>query len=106
MPSASTIALCLSGKIPLNKTVLVQGWVKTRRDSKAGISFITLHDGSCHAGIQLVIPSTLANYQSDILHITPGCSLIAQGFLIASQGQKQKFEVQTEQIEVLGWGDD
>ena len=105
MPSASTIALCLSGKIPLNKTVLVQGWVKTRRDSKAGISFITLHDGSCHAGIQLVISSTLANYQSDILHITPGCSLIAQGFLIASQGQKQKFEVQTEQIEVLGWVD-
>lgn len=105
MTSASTIALCLSGRIPIDETVTVHGWVKTRRDSKAGISFVTLHDGSCHAGIQLVIPSTLANYQSDILHITPGCSLIAKGILIASQGQKQKFEIQTKQIEVLGWVD-
>lgn len=105
MPSASTIALCLSGKIALTKTIVVQGWVKTRRDSKAGISFITLHDGSCHAGIQLVIPSTLVNYQSEILHITPGCSLIAKGILIASQGKQQKFEIQAEQIEVIGWVD-
>ncbi len=105
MSQTHSIAHCLSGHIAADQEVTVQGWVRTRRDSKAGISFITLHDGSCHAGIQLVIPATLENYQSDILRITAGCSLTASGRLVASQGQGQQFEIQIEKIDIVGWVD-
>ncbi|MGV3739938.1 MAG: asparagine--tRNA ligase [Gammaproteobacteria bacterium] len=98
-----TITECLSGKIPVDQTVTLQGWVKTRRDSKAGISFINLHDGSCHASIQIVVPSSLDNYQTEVIRLTSGCAIRATGRLVASQGQGQQFEVQGERIEVIGW---
>ncbi|HVT63251.1 MAG TPA: asparagine--tRNA ligase [Legionellaceae bacterium] len=103
MMQTYSISHCLSGQIANDQMVTVQGWVKTRRDSKAGISFIMLHDGSCHAGIQLVIPATLDNYNSDILRITTGCSLRATGRLIPSHGQGQHYEIQTESVEIVGW---
>lgn len=103
MKTLPTIAYCLSGKIPVNHSVTIQGWVKTRRDSKAGISFITLHDGSCHAGIQIVVPDSLPNYQTEVIRLTSGCAIRATGRLIASQGQGQQYEIQGEQIEVIGW---
>ena len=98
-----TVKQCLGGDINLNETVTVQGWVKTRRDSKAGLSFISLHDGSCFAPIQLVASDKLSNYQSDILKITAGCSIKATGKLVSSQGQGQRFELQAESISVVGW---
>ena len=100
-----SIAICLSGKIPVDHHVTIQGWVKTRRDSKAGISFITVHDGSCHASIQVVVPDSLPNYTTEVLHLTAGCSIRASGRLVASQGQGQQYEIQGEHIEVLGWVD-
>lgn len=105
MSQLPSIAFCLAGKIPVDQHVTIQGWVKTRRDSKAGISFITLHDGSCHASIQIVIPATLPNYQSEVLHLTSGCSIRASGRIATSQGQGQQFEIQGEKIEVIGWVD-
>lgn len=99
----STIAQCLKGHLLAQDIVHVQGWVKTRRDSKAGLSFIALHDGSCHASLQLVIPSTLDNYASEILHLTAGCSLTATGILVPSQGQGQQFELQVTELTVVGW---
>lgn len=98
-----TIKDCLEGEINLDETVTVRGWVKTRRDSKAGLSFINLHDGSCQAAIQIVAPETLTNYQDEILKLTAGCSLIATGKRVQSQGQGQAFEIQAESIEVVGW---
>ncbi|MCX7119377.1 MAG: asparagine--tRNA ligase [Legionellales bacterium] len=103
MNSIHSIAHCLSGKISADHSVTVQGWVKTRRDSKAGISFTTLHDGSCHAGIQIVVPASVENYQSEIVRLTSGCAIRASGRLVASAGQGQQYEIQGEHIEVIGW---
>ena len=105
MTEVYTVKQCLNGEINIDETVTVRGWVKTRRDSKAGLSFIALHDGSCFAPIQLVVPQELENYQEDVLKLTAGCSLIATGKLIASMGQGQTYEIQAETIEVVGWID-
>ena len=69
----------LAGSVPIGTRVTVQGWVRTRRDSKAGLSFIHLHDGSCFAPIQVVAPATLPNYGQEISRITAGCSLVVKG---------------------------
>ncbi len=102
----ASIKQALSGEIAAGSEVTVRGWVRTRRDSKAGFSFIHLNDGSCAANLQLVADGNLANYESEISHLTSGCSLICRGRLVESQGRGQTFEVQAESIEVLGWVDD
>jgi len=88
------------------ETVTVQGWVRTRRDSKAGLSFINISDGSCFAPIQAVAPAVLANYESEIKRLTAGCSVRATGVVSVSEGQGQSFELQASHIEVLGWVED
>jgi len=84
----------------------VQGWVRTRRDSKAGLSFVQVHDGSSFNPLQVVAQDTLSNYQDEILHLTAGCSVSATGTLAESQGKGQSVEMQGESIEVVGWVDD
>jgi len=101
-----SIAELHADKATIDDTVTVQGWVRTRRDSKAGISFLHLHDGSLFNPIQIVIPSELSNYQSEVLKLTAGCSVIATGKLVESQGRGQRFEIQAEKVEVVGWVDD
>lgn len=103
MSTFSTVKACLNGIISIDSQVMLRGWVKTRRDSKAGFSFVSLHDGSCHPPIQIVVPNHLANYQTEVLKLTSGCSLVASGKLVASQGQGQQFEIQAEEINVIGW---
>ena len=103
MTAVYSIKQCLEGEISVDETVTVRGWVKTRRDSKAGLSFIHLHDGSSFAPIQIVATDTLTNYQEEVVKLTAGCSMIATGKLVASQGKGQSFEIQAEQIEVCGW---
>lgn len=103
MSGVFTVKQCLNGEISVDETVTVRGWVKTRRDSKAGLSFVSLHDGSCFDPIQVVVPESLSNYQSEILKLTAGCSIIATGKLIASQGKGQSFEIQAEELQVVGW---
>src|SRR3954463_14097648 len=97
------IADALSGKAGVDQVVTVKGWVKTRRDSKAGVSFVEINDGSCFDSIQVVAPGTLANYQNEVMHLTSGCSVIATGKLVKSQGKGQAYEIQAEEIKVLGW---
>ena len=92
--------------IQAGQTVTVQGWVRTRRDSKAGLSFINLADGSCFAPIQIVASTTLGNYESEIRRLSAGCALRASGTLSPSQGQGQAFEIQASAIEVTGSVDD
>ncbi len=101
-----SIAHALGGKVPSGETVRVKGWVRTRRDSKAGISFVHVHDGSCLAPIQVVAPNTLENYQSEILHLTAGCSVMATGSLVESQGRGQAYEIQASRIDIVGWVED
>ena len=105
MAKVFTIKQCLNGEVPVDEQVTVRGWVKTRRDSKMGLSFISLHDGSCFAPIQIVATNSLANYQDEVAKLTAGCSISAKGKLVASQGKGQSFEIQAEQIEVVGWVD-
>ena len=100
------ISSILKGKIPIGTVVTVRGWVRTRRDSKAGLSFIHVHDGSCFDPLQVVAPAALSNYESEIKKLTSGCSVIATGTLAASQGQAQAVELQAESVEVVGWVDD
>src|SRR5688572_28897533 len=96
----------LAGKMPAGGEVTVRGWVRTRRDSKAGLSFVNVSDGSCFAPIQVVAPSDLPNYESEVKRLTAGCAVIATGTLVASQGQGQSFEIQASAIEVVGWVED
>uniref|UniRef100_UPI003F8802BA asparagine--tRNA ligase n=1 Tax=Pseudoxanthomonas winnipegensis TaxID=2480810 RepID=UPI003F8802BA len=96
----------LAGKLPAGGEVTVRGWVRTRRDSKAGLSFVNVSDGSCFAPIQVVAPNTLPNYEFEVKHLTAGCAVIATGTLVASQGQGQRFEIQAESLEVVGWVED
>jgi asparaginyl-tRNA synthetase len=103
MTEVYTIKQCLDGEIKVDDIVTVRGWVKTRRDSKAGLSFVNLHDGSCFAAIQVVAKEALVNYQNDILKLSPGCSISVTGKLVASQGKGQLYEIQAETITVLGW---
>jgi asparaginyl-tRNA synthetase len=100
------IAAILKGQVPVGSRVSVRGWVRTRRDSKAGLSFVHLHDGSCFDPIQVVAPAQLPNYESEILKLTSGCAVAASGTLTRSQGQGQAVEVQADAIEVVGWVDD
>jgi asparaginyl-tRNA synthetase len=84
----------------------VQGWVRTRRDSKAGVSFVNLSDGSCFNPLQLVVPSTLANYASEVLRLTAGCSIEAEGQIVPGQGKTPAPEMQVERLMVHGFVED
>ncbi|MEM6730188.1 MAG: asparagine--tRNA ligase [Myxococcota bacterium] len=103
---ATRIADVFSGAIDVGSDVTVHGWVRTRRDSKAGLSFIALHDGSCFDALQLIANSELPNYADEIQHLSTGCSLTATGELVKSQGKGQDVEVQVKSITVHGWVDD
>ena len=92
----------LKGHVSADSKVTVKGWIRTRRDSKAGISFLAVHDGSCFDPIQAVVPNTLNNYE-DVTKLTAGCSVSVTGTLVESQGKGQSFEIQADSVEVLGW---
>ncbi|MEP4892233.1 MAG: asparagine--tRNA ligase [Aliiglaciecola sp.] len=92
----------LTGKYPIGEQVVLKGWVRTRRDSKAGLSFINLHDGSCFDAIQVIALNTMENY-SDIQRLTTGCSIAVTGEVKASQGKGQALEIDAKQVEILGW---
>jgi len=96
----------LGGKYAVGDTVTVRGWVRTRRDSKAGISFINVHDGSCFDAVQAVVPSNLPNYSAEVVKLTTGCSVIITGQIAESAGQGQAFELQADNVEVVGWVED
>lgn len=92
----------LAGLVALGEVVTVEGWLRTRRDSKAGLSFLQISDGSCFDPIQVVAESSLENYQDEILHLTTHCALRAVGTLVESQGKGQRFEVKADRVEVVG----
>ena len=82
------------------------GWIRTRRDSKAGFSFLAVNDGSCFNNLQVVAPATLDNYESEILKLTTSCSVMVEGTLVASQGKGQDVELQATKVQVLGFVED
>src|SRR4051795_4602405 len=92
----------LAGRAGVGEAVTVEGWLRTRRDSKAGLSFLQVHDGSCFDPIPVVAEASLPNYQSEILHLTAHCAMRVAGTLVESQGKGQRFEVKADAVEVLG----
>ena len=93
----------LSGQYQVGDTVTVKGWIRTKRDSKAGISFLAVHDGSCFDAVQAVAPADLNNYENEIKRLTTACSVIVTGTIAKSEGQGQAFEIQVSSVEVVGW---
>src|SRR2546423_8281881 len=84
--------------------ILVQGWVRTRRDSK-DFSFLELNDGSCLRNLQIIAKNTLPNYDA-VQHLITGASITVRGALVASQGKGQSWEMVAEEIEIVGVSDD
>ncbi len=89
----------------VGKRVLLQGWVRTRRDSKGGFSFIDLSDGSSLKGVQVIAENKLPNYESEILKCGIGSSVEVIGTIVASPAKGQLTEVKAESIKILGYSD-
>ncbi|NQY63833.1 MAG: asparagine--tRNA ligase [Alteromonadaceae bacterium] len=104
--SVIAITDVLAGKYPVEEEITVHGWIRTRRDSKAGISFLAIHDGSCFDAIQAIVPNDLDNYQTEVLKLTTGCSVKVTGKLVESPGKGQSFEIQATGVEILGLVED
>lgn len=86
----------------VGRIIQVRGWVRTRRDSKGGFSFIELNDGSSFGNLQVVADGKLSNYEADVLTLTVGSSVVVEGELKASQGQGQSTELAASALRVMG----
>ena len=106
MPQVLRVAQIFGGAAGVGDRVEVRGWVRTRRDSKAGVSFLALTDGSCFASLQVVAPQTLSNYEDGVLQLSSGASFIARGTLVESSGKGQSVELQADEVVVVGLVDD
>ena len=104
--SKLSISDVLAGTCSVGDKVSIEGWVRTRRDSKAGLSFVNVHDGSCFNAIQIVAENNLSNYESEITKLTAGCAIKATGVVVESPGKGQSYEIQAESISVIGWVED
>src|SRR3954471_6000123 len=94
-------ALSASAAAP---SILVQGWVRTRRDSK-DFSFIELNDGSSLRNLQIIAKDSLPNY-ADVQRLITGASIKVRGELVASQGKGQSWEVVADELTIVGASDD
>lgn len=103
---ATSVVDVLKEKVDIGSEIRLQGWVRTRRTSKAGISFIELNDGSSLAGVQIVVPETASNYDSEITKLSAGCAVDISGVVVASEGSGQALEIQSSDVTVVGWVDD
>ena len=89
----------------IGRQVRLAGWIRTRRDSKGGFSFLELNDGSSLGNVQIIADGALANYESEIKRLSPGCSVTVEGEVKESGGKGQVTEVQASSIVVHGWAD-
>lgn len=106
MMQVCSVVSMLRGEVSVGQIVTVQGWVRSKRDSKAGISFIAVHDGSSFDAIQTVVPSDLENYETEVLPVTTGSAVSISGELVESQGKGQSVEIQATEVKVVGAVDD
>ena len=105
MSEPSAIKTLLADEAKVGNEVTVQGWIRSKRDSKAGISFLAINDGSHFDSLQCVVANTLSNYELRY-QLSTGCSVIVSGKLISSQGQGQSVEIQASTVTVIGDVDD
>lgn len=99
----SSVVDLFNGKVAVDNQVTVKGWIRTRRSSNAGFSFLAIHDGSCFDAIQAIVPNTIDNYEDEILKLTTACSVEVVGTLVKSQGKGQNVEIQAQTVKVIGW---
>tara|TARA_E500000331_G_scaffold57029_1_gene51050 strand:- start:2195 stop:3586 length:1392 start_codon:yes stop_codon:yes gene_type:complete len=101
-----TTRAILTGAVPLQSEVTVKGWVRSKRDSKSGISFLDINDGSSFDGVQIIVPSELSNYEDEVLKISTGCAIEVSGTLVKSEGKGQSVEIKAAAVDICGWIDD
>jgi len=89
----------------IGQRVRLAGWIRTRRDSKGGFSFLELNDGSSLGNLQVIADAGLANYETEIRQLSPGCSVVVEGTVQASKGGGQATELAAQRVEVVGWAD-
>lgn len=89
----------------IGKQFVIKGWVRTRRDSKGGFSFLEINDGSSFGNLQVIANNTLENYQTDILKIGTGCSVVIEGMIKGSPAKGQETELVADSVQVIGWAD-
>ncbi len=89
----------------IGKKFTIKGWVRTRRDSKGGFSFLEINDGSSFGNLQVIANNTLENYQADILKIGTGCSVVIEGMIKGSPAKGQETELVADSVQVIGWAD-
>jgi asparaginyl-tRNA synthetase len=106
MTPFSPVRELLGGAVAVGEQVAVRGWLRSKRDSRAGISFLAVHDGSCFDPIQAVVPDSLGNYDSEVLQLGTGCAVEVLGELAPSQGKGQDVEIQASAVRVVGWVED
>ncbi|QJC37393.1 asparagine--tRNA ligase [Enterobacteriaceae endosymbiont of Donacia thalassina] len=99
----SSISQLITGKTRINSKISIGGWVRNKRHSKLGMSFIDLYDGSCIYDIQVIANNKLSNYEDEILNITSGCSLKIKGIFKYSPKNLQKYEIYALKIKIIGW---
>lgn len=92
-------------KTTIPRDAIARGWVRTRRESKSGVSFVHISDGSCQHTLQLVVPSSLSNYTTEVSKLGPGCSIEAAGQLVNSTGRGQQVELLVTELKIVGWVD-
>ena len=102
----TTVKETFEGELVEGTMLQLCGWVRSKRTSKGGFSFVHLNDGSCLSNLQVVADGELENYESEIEKLGVGCSISVAGKLVASQGKGQDREIHAIKIEVLGWVDD
>jgi asparaginyl-tRNA synthetase len=101
--SPTPVKDALQSSAPVDR-IKVQGWARTRRDSK-DFSFVELNDGSSLRNLQIIARKTLPNY-ADVQGITTGASIVVSGALVASQGKGQKWELVADEINIMGRADE
>ena len=106
MSQTHSVKNLLGDEALIGSRVTVQGWLRSKRDSKAGISFLAVNDGSHFDSLQCVAPKELENYEDEVLKLSTGCAVIVSGELVASQGGGQSVEIQASCVELIGGIDD
>lgn len=89
----------------IGKKIRLCGWVRTRRDSKGGFSFLEINDGTTLKNVQVLAEAKLPNYESEILQIGIGSSVEIHGDVVASPGKGQATEIKAESVKVFGYAD-
>jgi len=102
MSQYQTVAALLRGDVPLGTEVAVRGWLRSKRESRAGVAFLAVHDGSALDPVQAVVPTSLDNYAADVRPLSTGCAVVVSGELVASAGRGQRVEIQARVVNVVG----